>query len=55
MNGTDEVTINVGRVHAAVTVYDPTVGTDPVKTLANVEAIRLTLSDHPLVPTIPRE
>ncbi len=36
-----------------MTIYDPTVGTEPVQTLSDVSEARLTLSDHPLVLVIP--
>jgi hypothetical protein len=35
-----------------VTVYDPTIGTEPVRTLGAVDSLRLTLGDHPLVIAI---
>jgi hypothetical protein len=37
-----------------VRVYDPTVGTEPVRTLSNVESVTLSLSDHPLNISLPR-
>jgi hypothetical protein len=52
LTGADEVTVRLGRRHPDVRVYDPTLGTQPVRTLAGVEALRLTLSDHPLVIAI---
>jgi hypothetical protein len=53
VKGTDEVTIGVGGPRPAVRVYDPTAGTEPVKNYADVESVRLTLSDHPIVLAIP--
>jgi hypothetical protein len=35
-----------------VRIYDPTRGTEPVQTLADVRSIELTLSDHPLILAI---
>ena len=29
--------------------YDPTTGTSPIQTLADVRSISLTLSDHPVI------
>ncbi|MBP7053572.1 MAG: glycosyl hydrolase [Phycisphaerae bacterium] len=50
--GSDNVTVNLGARHAAVRVYDPTAGTSPIQTLANVDSLMLTLSDHPVVVEI---
>jgi hypothetical protein len=30
-------------------VYDPTTGTAPTSTLANVSSVHLTLNDHPVI------
>jgi hypothetical protein len=54
VQGADEVTVHLGRAHAAVRVYDPTVGTEPVRSLNNVESLTLSLSDHPLIIALPR-
>ena len=32
-----------------MTVYDPTIGTDPVQTPTQVDSLKLTLTDHPLI------
>jgi hypothetical protein len=53
VQGADEVTVQLGRTYAAVKVYDPTIGTEPVQNAGSVESLRLTLSDHPLIITIP--
>jgi hypothetical protein len=49
LKGTSDVQVNLGETRATVTIYDPTTGILPVKTLTNVRSIPLTLSDHPLV------
>ena len=49
------MTVRPGRAHATVEVYDPTVGTDSLKTHTDVEAVRLTLSDHPVVLAVPQK
>jgi hypothetical protein len=49
VKGSDEVTINLGRPFRGVRIYDPTVGTDPIRTLGRTERLKLTLSDHPLI------
>ncbi|MBI5832343.1 MAG: glycosyl hydrolase [Armatimonadetes bacterium] len=45
----DVVTLELGRRATALRVYDPTVGTEPVRELVDAERVELTLSDHPLV------
>ena len=55
ISGQDHVTVRFGAAHAMVNVYDPTVGTDPVKTQADVTSIELTLSDHPMVIAVPQK
>jgi hypothetical protein len=53
LKGQDRVTVQFGGMHASVTIYDPTVGTDPVETETDVSSVAITLSDHPLVVTLP--
>ncbi len=50
--GSDDVRVKFGAAQASVRVFDPTVGTAPLRTLANVNSVRLTLSDHPLIVEI---
>jgi hypothetical protein len=49
VTGSDEVTVRLGGKYPAVRVYDPTTGAEPVRTERAVEAVALTVSDHPLV------
>jgi hypothetical protein len=49
LKGADEVTVHLGRTDAAVKVYDPTIGTEPIQTPGRVASLKLTLSDHPLI------
>jgi hypothetical protein len=49
LKGADHVTVRLGRTHPAVRVYDPTIGTDPIQNAGRVDAVKLTLSDHPLI------
>lgn len=49
VSGTSDVTLNLGPAGAALTIYDPTLGTSPIQTLSNVTSVPLTLSDHPLI------
>lgn len=52
LQGSDEVTVRLGDQYAAVRIYDPTVATDPVEIVKNVDSLKLTLSNHPLVVAI---
>jgi hypothetical protein len=54
LNGQDRIAVNFGVKHAALDIYDPTVGIHPVQKRTNVETLELTLSDHPVVIAIPR-
>ena len=47
------MTVKLGAVTTSATVYDPTIGVEPVRTLTNVNSIELTLSDHPVIIAIP--
>jgi hypothetical protein len=49
VSGTNDITVNLGKSHAAVKIYDITSGTVPIQTLINVAHFPLTLSDHALV------
>lgn len=53
LTGQDQVTVRFGVSHPSAKLYDPTLGTKPVQTLADVTSIDLTLSDHPLIIAIP--
>jgi hypothetical protein len=44
--GSDDVTLKFGAAQASVKVFDPTVGVAPIRTLADVNSLRLTLGDH---------
>jgi hypothetical protein len=49
LKGADEVTVRLGGTYPAVKVYDPTVGTEPVRDAGGVDSLKVTLSDRPLV------
>ncbi|MBV9868983.1 MAG: hypothetical protein JO316_26860 [Abitibacteriaceae bacterium] len=53
VQGSSNVTIHLGHRYAGIQVYDPTVGTTPVQTPVRSDSLALTLSDHPLIITIP--
>jgi hypothetical protein len=48
-DGTNNVTVDLGGAHPSAKVYDPTTGTSPIQTLADVRSISLTLSDYPVI------
>ena len=52
VKGVDELSVRLGDTYPQVKVYDPTIGTEPVRTIAAVDSIKLTLSNHPLIIAI---
>lgn len=46
---TQNVRIDLGQTFGTVQVFDPLVGTTAIKTLQNVSAVDIGLSDHPLI------
>jgi hypothetical protein len=52
-SGSNAVSVNLGNSFAEVKVYDPVQGTAPVQTLANVNSVPITVSDHPIILEIP--
>eukprot|EP00456_Euglypha_rotunda_P085425 TRINITY_DN861_c0_g1_i4.p1 TRINITY_DN861_c0_g1~~TRINITY_DN861_c0_g1_i4.p1 ORF type:complete len:659 (+),score=156.31 TRINITY_DN861_c0_g1_i4:3448-5424(+) len=49
LKGSDEVTVRFASKLGTVNVYDPTIGTDTTSKHANIESLKLTLSNHPLI------
>ena len=49
VKGEDTVAVRLGRARASVKIYDPTIGTSPLRSLTNSRSVELTLSHHPLV------
>jgi hypothetical protein len=47
--GSSAVVVQLGAKYASVKVYDPTLGTGPIQTLADASSVPLKLSDHALV------
>jgi hypothetical protein len=54
VSGSDEVTVDLGKQFAEVKVYNPTAGTEPIKTLAEVQSVKLSMSDHPYIIELPQ-
>ena len=49
VTGSKSIRVNLGRAYSLVKVYDPTIGTAPLKTLRRATSLTLTLSDHPVI------
>ncbi len=49
VKGSDRITVDLGRAYPSVKLYDPTVGTSPIRTLTQVRSLDLTMTDHPFV------
>jgi hypothetical protein len=47
--GSDSISVGLGASRAKVAVFDPTMGATATQSLANVAAVPLTLTDHPVV------
>jgi hypothetical protein len=45
----DEVTVHLARTFKAVTVFDPTVGTAPVRGVQHAATVSLRIADHPTI------
>jgi hypothetical protein len=52
VKGEDRVIVRLGKPRGPITIYDPTVGTEPVKTHTRANSLTLTLSDRPVVITL---
>lgn len=49
LSGIDRVRVKLGKTWASAAIFDPTVGTRPVKVLQDAKDFSITLSDHPLI------
>ena len=49
VQGSNDITVNLGDAHASVKIYDPTTGVVPTQTLESANAVPLTVSDHVLI------
>jgi hypothetical protein len=54
LTGADRMTISFGETQSNVTIYDPAVGQEPVKSLPTVGSLKVEVSDHPIVIVIPK-
>ena len=52
LRGENLVKVDLGGAHARVTVYDPTKGIEPIRTLTDAASLELTLSNHPFIIAI---
>jgi hypothetical protein len=52
LKGSDDVTMHLGATHPIVRIFDPTIGTEPIRLGNNIDSLKLTLSDHPLIIAI---
>ena len=46
------VTVSLGQIYQSINVYDPLFGTAPVATYTNANAVKVSLTDHPLIISI---
>ena len=52
VKGSNAITINLGKMHPNVKIYDMTVGVTPIQTFTNIANVPLTLSDHAMIVEI---
>ena len=50
--GTDNITVNLGKKYKKIKIYDPIIGTSPIRKIKNTDKINLSLSDHPVIVEI---
>ena len=53
LKGSDSLIVRLGGVYSAVRVFDPTIGSTPIKTHRNIKSLMLSVSDHPFIIEIP--
>ena len=49
VRGGDQVKVNLGGPHAAVNIYDVTLGVNSIETFTNTDSVSLHLSDHAVI------
>jgi hypothetical protein len=47
------ISVNLGETQTTVNIYDPLIGTDPIQTLRNVNSVRVSVTDHPIIIQVP--
>lgn len=47
------VGVNLGEVQTTVNIYDPIIGKEPIQTLRNVNSVRVSVTDHPIIIQVP--
>lgn len=47
------VGVNLGEVQTTVNIYDPVLGSEPIQTLRNVNSVRVSVTDHPIIIQVP--
>ncbi|MEN0104981.1 MAG: hypothetical protein AAGC84_01000 [Pseudomonas sp.] len=45
--------VNLGEVQTTVNIYDPVIGAEPIQTLRNVNSVRVSVTDHPIIIQVP--
>jgi hypothetical protein len=45
--------VNLGEVQTTVNIYDPLIGSEPIQTLRNVNSVKVSVTDHPLIIQVP--
>ncbi len=54
VNGSTNISVSFATAPASVRIYDPTEGTEPIRTVTKTRTIPLEMSNHPFVLGLPR-
>ena len=54
VKGATPVTVRFGKTWDHAAIYDPTQGVTPVEERRQIDSLPLTLSDHPLIISLPQ-
>ncbi len=49
VQGSNDITVHLGGTYSAIKVYDPTIGTIPIRTFDKSDSVPLNVSDHVLI------
>lgn len=55
LKGTDDIDVRLGEAYPTLTIHDPTIGPEPIRTHHDLKSLRLTIGDRPLVVAIGRK
>ncbi len=48
-DGSDEITVDLGKKHQLVNIFDPTTGTSPIRIDRKIQSVVLKMTNHPMI------